>query len=457
MHKKLINGYKKSSISSLDLNRQLVIYHSKLPTTDTASALTLTFFIRQVFLRSVLIFAFIALLGNISYGQELLNGYLKTAAENNPGLQYRFNEYMAALERVDRVSSLPDPQVAFGYFILPVETKNGAQTFKISYNQWFPWFGTLGQREDVYTQNAKAGYERFEEEKSKLFFDVKTAYYELFYIKTAIDITNENLELLNSLKNMALIKLEAGKTSAVDELRVEMQLNELENKLAFLQDQQKLYIVKFNKLLNVQQNTVVNLPDSLEAPDYLLSYQAIQDSVRTNNHKIKAFDFRMDSYKNQEMLARKEGTPNILVGADYIGIADNGLGGDAGKDALFVKVGLSIPMYRKKYTAAINEAVLMQQSVENSKLNEQNILDVLLEKSYADYLDARRRLLLYASQADLAGKAIRILQSEYATRGNNFEEILRMEKDLLRYELETQRALADKLAAMAFMDYLIGN
>jgi outer membrane protein TolC len=256
---------------------------------------------------------------------------------------------------------------------------------------------------------------------------------------------------------MALIRIEAGKASAVDELRVEMQLADLENKLAFLSDQWYVNLVKFNKLLNIDPNTSVQIPDSLWTDDYLLTYQAVRDSLKANNHRLLSFDHRMESYKKQEMLARNNGSPNILLGADYIGIKDNGGGENSGKDALFVKVGLSIPMYRKKYSSAIDEALLMQQATEDSKQQEENAMEVLMEKAYADYLDARRRLLLYAKQSDLARKAVRILQSEYSTRGNNFEEILRMEKDLLTYELETQRALADKQAAIAFMDYLIGK
>ena len=85
--------------------------------------------------------------GTIS-AQEVLNQYLQTAAENNPGLKAQFSEYMAALERVPQVGALPDPTVAFGYFIQPIETRLGPQQAKISASQMFPWFGTLSAREN---------------------------------------------------------------------------------------------------------------------------------------------------------------------------------------------------------------------------------------------------------------------------------------------------------------------
>ena len=88
--------------------------------------------------------------------QNNLNKYLETAAQNNPGLKAKFNEYLASLEVIPQVGVLPDPQLAFGYFIQPVETKVGPQRAKISVTQMFPWFGTLDAKEDVAIQKSKA-------------------------------------------------------------------------------------------------------------------------------------------------------------------------------------------------------------------------------------------------------------------------------------------------------------
>ena len=73
-----------------------------------------------------------------SFAQGIPEQYLTTAAENNPELKARFNEYMAALEQVPQVKSLADPRIAFGYFIQPVETRVGPQNAKISIDQMFP-------------------------------------------------------------------------------------------------------------------------------------------------------------------------------------------------------------------------------------------------------------------------------------------------------------------------------
>ncbi len=402
------------------------------------------------------------LISGVLSAQEELTSYLETAANNNPGLKARFSEYMASLELIPQVGTLPDPQLAFGYFIQPVETRNGPQRFRISLTQMFPWFGTLNAREDVAVSKAKAKYESFEDFKSNLFFEVKATYYDLYFIKKGIDITLENIRILNSFKNLALIKIESGKASGVDELRIEMELADMENELALLNDKWSVATVKFNNLLHVEDKSQVVIPDSLWLDDLPYSRQQVLDSLRTNNHQVVKFDHLLESYRESERAARKAGLPSMSIGIDYIAIGktDNTMidQGDNGRDAiLFPKIGITIPLYRKKYTAMVNEAIHMQDATLGNKEEKVNSLEVLFERTYYEYIDGQRRINLYNKQKVYAQKAISILETEYATNGKNFEEILRMEKRLLSYSLELEKAYSDKQASIAFIKYLMGE
>jgi outer membrane protein TolC len=394
--------------------------------------------------------------------QDILNKYLEIAAENNPGIKAKFNEYMASLEVIQQVGTLPDPQLAFGYFIQPIETRNGPQRARISLTQMFPWFGTLNAKEDIVLNRAKAKYEAFEEAKSNLFFEIKAIYFDLYFIKQGIDITYMNIQILESFKNLALIKIEAGTASGVDELRAEMELVDIENNLALLKDKWNVHSVKFNNLLNVDDISTIEFPETLWTTDLPYSRQTVLDSLNLNNHQVISLDYMLASYKSKEAIAKKNGLPSFSVGIDYIAIGktDNTMidATQSGRDAiLFPKIGISIPLYRKKYTAMVNEAVFMQEATENKKADKINTLESLFEKTYSEYLDANRRITLYQKQLLFANKANKILEAEYATNSKNFEEILRMEKRVLKYALELEKARSDKQAAIAFINYLMGN
>ncbi|MRT93961.1 TolC family protein [Ancylomarina sp. 16SWW S1-10-2] len=391
------------------------------------------------------------------FGQSELRNYLEEAAANNSGLKAKFNDYLAALERAPQVKALPDPQVAFAYFIKPVETRMGPQEFKFSASQMFPWFGTLKAKENSAIQAAKAKYEAFEEAKAKLFHEIRTTYYNLYFNKKAITISLDNIDILQSFRKMSEIKLEAGLVSALDGYRIEIEMGDLENQLALLRDKQFVLEVMFNNLLNTENKEEIWLPKELWHTDLALSKEAILDSIQSNNHQLLNLSFQQQALSFRKEVAKKAGKPNINIGFDYIvtGKGDMNL---AGTDVfVFPKIGLTIPLYRNKYKAMIKEVVYLETAKELEQLNKSNILETLFEKGWKDYRDGERRIHLFHSQLELARKALHLLETNYATGNKNFEEILRMERKLLKYNLELEKAKADKQAAISFVSYLMGK
>ena len=389
--------------------------------------------------------------------QEDLNNYLETAAKNNPSLKARFNDYMAALEVAPQVKALPDPQVAFGYFIQPVETRVGPQRLKITASQMFPWFGKLKAKENAAVQMAKAKYEAFQETKSKLFNDVRSTYFNLYFTHKAISVTNENLELLHSIQKMALIKVEAGIVPAVDEYRIEMELGDLENQLALLKDKFYVQQAMFNNLLNTDTSSPVRIPETLWETEPSISKFAMLDSIRAQNHQLLSLDLQAESLEYKKKVAELSGKPDFNIGLSYtiIGKGNNNM---AGTDAIMLPtVGITIPLYRNKYKSMVKEVVYQETAKKQEKLNKQNVLETVFEQSWKDLEDAKRRITLNEHQADLAQKSLKLLETEYTTDSKNFEEILRMDRKLLKYELELEKARADKQAALSFIDYLMGK
>ncbi len=404
----------------------------------------------------IIVILFLLISSLVSAQNELII-YLETASKNNPGLKAKFNKYMAALESVPQVKALPDPSIAFGYFIQPVETRVGPQRFKISVTQMFPWFGTLKSKENVAIQEAKAKYEMFEDARADLFNEVRSTYYNLYFNRKAIDITMDNIDILVIFRKLATIKVEAGLVSAVDEYRIEMEIGDLENQLARLRDNQFVLKVMFNNLLNVDNDAEVIIPVLLWESDLNFSRQAILDSIRIGNHQLLSIDFQSTALSYRREVVSKRGKPDLSLGLDYIAV-DKGENNLAGTDAfMFPKVGITIPLYRNKYKAMVQEVVYLEVAKENEKIERTNVLETLFENWWKEYNDAERRIQLYYSQLALAQKALNLLETQYATGNSNFEEVLRMERKALKYNLELEKARSDKQAAISFITYLMGN
>ena len=105
----------------------------------------------------------------------------------------------------------------------------------------------------------------------------------------------------------------------------------------------------------------------------------------------------------------------------------------------------------------VKEKQIQQESVLFAKEDATNKLSTELEKGYRDYLDADRRVPLYLDLVGLARQSLDILVAEYTSAGKDFEEILRMDRQLLKYELELETARADQNTSVAFINYLMGK
>ncbi|MDH4091758.1 MAG: TolC family protein [Cyclobacteriaceae bacterium] len=392
--------------------------------------------------------------------ETYLDGYLKLAAENNPELRSMFNQYLAALERMPQAKALPDPTAMFNFFASPVETRVGAQRFGISLAQAFPWFGQLKSQENAAAQLAKARYAVFEETKNKLFFDVRGTYYDLYVLLAATHITRENIRLLESFRQLANVRLESSTGSAVDLLRAEMDLEELQNQLHYLEDSRIPIRARFNELLNTETPVDIVVPDTLATIAFSENKNILMDSIVAQNPLLKSLEYEMLSMDAEIDVAQKMGLPSFSLGIAYTNVSPRSdmTMPDNGKDALiFPQVGVRIPLYRNKYQSMLKEKEILKTSILNRKENKENELATTLESIWRDYSNAVRRVALYQRLIRLANQSLDILVSQYSTAGSAFEEILRMDRQLLRYELELEKARADQNTFVAHINYLTGK
>ena len=386
--------------------------------------------------------------------------YLKLAAENNPGLKSKFNEYLAAMQRVPQVRSLPDPQVTFGLFIQPIETRVGSQRASLAVSQSFPWFGTLKAKGNTELLAAEAILKTFEDEKLRLFKEVRQSFDQLYLIDRSDQITRENLDLLNSFKELARINFESGKTGFVDVLRIEMEEQEMKSKLAYWKDTKKAELKRFENLLNTKLSMPISLPNSLTVLSLTSDRQVYYDSLVANNLRIRSVKHKIESKDSMLKVAKMERKPSFSVSASYINIGErNDVDiSNNGNDAfLFPQIGSQIPINRNKYDAREKQFEFEKESLQMQLDQEVNKMTSDLEIFIRDHLDARRKLDLYEHLIELADRSLSLLQTEFTTGSADFEEVLRMEKRLLGYQLELEKAREECNRAIYNINYFIGK
>jgi outer membrane protein TolC len=387
---------------------------------------------------------------------QFLGDYKRTAAENNPGLKASYLEFEAAMQNVTQAKALPDPTLSFGYFISPVETRVGPQRARFSLTQMFPWFGTKGLEADVAEFNARAKYKDFQDQKNKLYYQVSAAYYPIYELKQQIRWQKENLEILETYKRLSTTSFSSGKGNMVDVIRVDIMIDEAETEIQLLEDQLRPLRIGFNRLLNRPDAEPVQVEDNIGMQEAVLDFH--RDSI-SSNPLLQAFSLRMDAQQAAEQVAGRQGNPSFGVGLDYV-IVDKRSGielTDNGKDVLMPMVTMSLPIFRGKYQASAQEAKLQQQALQHRQEELENNLVADYESAQFDLVRAKDRYALYETQITKTRQAIELLKTSYANDGKEFEEILRMEQQLLKYQLSKAGAVKAYYLADARLNYITSN
>lgn len=389
----------------------------------------------------------------LSFAQTL-DDYFKIAAENNPGLQAIYKEYEAALQKVPQVNTLPDPTFSFGYFISPVETRVGPQQARFSLTQMFPWFGTLKAQGNVASLMAEAKFQNFIDARNRLYLQVASAYYPLYELKDFIRIEQENISILESYKTIANQKFKNGTGAIVDVLRVDIMLKDAQTNLTILKDKEKPLLTAFNKLLNRPETESVQFSDTLKVE--ILSDNYRKDSLIATNSKLKALDLKLQASQAAEIVSQKQGLPKLGVGLDYVLVGERTdmAISDNGKDILMPMVSVSIPIFRKKYNAAMKEAQLMQESYTYQKQEVTNMLISEYEMVWFQVQQQFQLLSLYEQQIETSQQSLNILFTSYGNSGKEFEEVLRMQQQLLKYQKLSATALAQYHIAVEKINYI---
>jgi outer membrane protein TolC len=467
--------------------------------------------------QQILLLYCICLLAVTKTQGQTLNDYLVIAAENNPVLKARFYEYQAALQKIPQAGALPDPQITFGLFIMPVEEMMGRKVIEITLMQMFPWFGTPGAARNEATLMAKMRYEAFTEARNTLFYEVKATWYAMFLLEQEIAITEDNLQILRTLEQIALSRFRSGASvenispgtkpntsgiqtgttnpgagsgmnmqgsgsttspsvtrdmnqmsspagmgigsGMVDVLRIQIEANELENVLELLKDNRIPLRALFNKLLNRPVGEPVAVPDSIAIASLPVSLAEIPDSILLNNPMLKMLEKEEEALLAQGAMNRKMGFPMIGIGLQYdlnkkVPDSESMMNG---KDMLMPMITFSLPLWRKKYKASVLETDYLREAVTYQIQDVANQLMVDYQEALKELKDAERRLVLYRQQATLATQVNNILTVEYATAGKSIDEVLNVQQQLLNYRLRSLNALVDGNIAAAMLDRLMGR
>jgi len=376
----------------------------------------------------------------------------------NPNLQALKFEFQAADQARNSAGQLPDLELGAGLGVLPVETRLGPQRLRIGATQMLPWPGVLDARIALASAKAAPIREQAAAEALELSYALSTAYFKLTSLSASVEVLRKFKEVYDVLEATALSRIEAGQGSSADVYRIALQRELLDKRISLTEAMSGAPLAKANSLLNRPSNVhIIPLPllemlaDTLAIPSRQL-FALEGERMLTNDHPVlRVFKLREAIATNNEKLIALDGKPDFGVGLDYVltNDRDDAFPAGNGRDAVIPRVGISIPLSQKPYTARRQAERLRVKQLESQKEAVRNRLLAEAEAAYVHLDQARIAFASADRQEEIIEATLQIATTEYAEGRRAFDELIRLQEQLINLQLERIEAAQDILLAHA--------
>ena len=386
--------------------------------------------------------------------------YIRYALHHSPEVEASFQRWRAATERLPQVSALPDPRLAFGYYVEEVQTRTGPQEARVGVEQTLPWLGTLQDREDAAAKAAMAAWREFEAVRLTVAERVVSTLHDLAYLDGTIAITRENLELLRSFEEVLRARYRVGSGSHPELVRVQVELGQVEDRVTQLEAMRPPYVAELNAALNRPMDAHVPRAIHIEGRVAGVDAAELSEIARRRNPELLALDEKIEQQRYLGDVARKEGLPDLTVGLDYVftGSAINPMTPGSGDDPIFLRFGINVPLWREKYDAGVREAMARRLAVAHERADRANRIAAGIQRAWFEHTDANRRVGLYENTLiPKAEESLRASLAGFRAGETSFLDLLDTERTLLEFAIAAESARADRGKALARLNTLVGE
>jgi len=392
-----------------------------------------------------------------------LSVYLKTAVESNPAISQAFARYRAGLQRLPQVSALPNPMLAFTNYLRMPETRVGSQTNAVSFTQQFPWFGTLGIREQIAAKEAAMLREQYEAGKDQIMWKVKNSYYGLALADRALEINAEEHLLLEHYEELAESRYQQGAGLQQAALKLQAEITRNQSQAAELQSRRVDAEASLNALLNRPADASVPrvaLPLVFPVP---LDYKHLYEVGRQSRPDLLAALLQIERDEKRVDLARKDRWPGFSVGGTFVNVdarpeAPGAMPIDQnGKNIFAINFGVELPVRRSRYDAEVAEAAEAKLASTHGYQDTVNSMEASIREAGAHISTLNGQIALFSDTLiPQAEQALQSAEAAYSTGELGVLDLLDSERVLLQIRLGLAQMTSDYMKSLADMERAIG-
>lgn len=441
----------------------------------------------RVLLASGMVAGALPLQGQEAPPEHVLTALLAEAQQNNPEIAAAKQAAEVAAARVPQAGALPDPMLGVGIMNFPVADPSLGRDMMtmttIQLGEQFPWPGKLELRERIAGFHAEAADWEVERTRQRVLAEVKTAYYQVYFIDRALDVTGRNETLVGDFARLTSAKYGVGTGAQPDVLKAQVERTRLEDQIVGLRERRTGAVARLNALLGRPTDTPLPtselpeavrvaalersagdvrfastsladvLPEAADGPaPGIPTVAELQDLAVRENPMIQAHARRVAAQERAVALARKAILPDFNVSLGYSRRPDLG-------DFVNFSISVPVPVFsgRKQDQGVLERgAELAQQRARYAAAVDEVKADIAVIA--AELQRARAQLvLLNDGILPQARTSLSSATATYQVGRVDFLTLLDSQVTLYRHELDYHRLLADFAKNLAALERAVGT
>ena len=229
---------------------------------------------------------------------------INQALEVSPKIKMLEMKKLAAENRIEQNSNLPDPMLTLGIVNLPINSFSFTQEPMtgaiVGLRQDLPFPGKLSEQADVNSKDVDIVEQEILDSKNEIRKNVIRTYNEIIFFRNAIELAESSKDLLNNIAEVVRTKYSVSTASQQNLLKVELEITNLTEKIEDLKSKEKSQLSILNALLLRPADSQIITE---KFPD--ISYDNITvDALVDSAEKFRPFLAGIKEAKQKEMLKK---------------------------------------------------------------------------------------------------------------------------------------------------------
>jgi cobalt-zinc-cadmium efflux system outer membrane protein len=375
-----------------------------------------------------------------------LEDFVRFAMLNRPAVTASYLDWVASVQRITVERSLPDPRLTFSTDIQEV-VMGVMPGLMVD----LPGPGKLCAAAAVASAESEARYFDFEAAVLKGAFEVKRAYYQLYFLEQRVAVNRDTLLLLRDVEKLARTQNEVGKATLQDVLRAQIEAERLETEIINLEDSRAALLAELKAALGLTASeSAPPVPKEFVSTELRISLDELWAVAVKRNPRLQRMAGEVRAAEAFITVARRSRVPDFSAGIEA----------DVKANPVFFtpSLGVTLPIWRDKIAAQIAAAQANKRAAEARLTGEE--IDLAVEFAGRSFMlreSTRNVSLLSERLLPKARQSLEVARSSYAAGKSGYLDLTDAQRTVLEFQLAEIEARAQRELALAELSLLIGG